>query len=510
MTTQRRVDSNALLKNIFILLRRDNHTMTMIEFMKKKRAKVLLLGILILFIGGFMRYAYSTKQALSEKYRNGTSMIDSGKYQDGINILAELGDYKDCLEYIEKAKKHIAYENAIFLFDAEQYEQAIDAFSALNDFEDSKKYLEDATKALEEAQQLTIQQEEKATQYRQALEEYENGNYIQALKSFKALGDYEDSSQLSEQCKLFLKRIMRSNTLSAGIRYSAAVKQDGTVYFSGQGYSGTSYIAEWDDIISICAMGHITMGLKLDGTVVTAGTIPNYRIDTSKWEDIIAISAGQQYIVGLNKDGTLTAQGHNGDGQTDIDDWKNIIAIDAGWRHTVGLDRNGYIHITGYNSENQEKTINSKRTSGTRVVAISAGGGSRVTPGKGHTVALQDDYTVIAAGDNSRGQCNVDSWTDIIAISAGDFHTVGLKRDGTVVTTQRDEDIREEISNWRNIIAIAAGDGFTLGLQNDGTVLGVGYHTDGQRETGDWENLMSYVSTWNLIFSEDSYKLIYD
>ena len=46
--------------------------------------------------------------------------------------------------------------------------------------------------------------------------------------------------------------------------------------------------------------------------------------------------------------------------------------------------------------------------------------------------------TVIAAGENGMGQCNVGGWTDIVAVSAGRFHTVGMRSDGTIVVTGSD------------------------------------------------------------------------
>ena len=47
---------------------------------------------------------------------------------------------------------------------------------------------------------------------------------------------------------------------------------------------------------------------------------------------------------------------------------------------------------------------------------------------------------MVAVGDDDNGQCDVDAWTDIVAVSAGGAligsHTVGLKSDGTVVATK--------------------------------------------------------------------------
>ena len=58
-----------------------------------------------------------------------------------------------------------------------------------------------------------------------------------------------------------------------------------------------------------------------------------------------------------------------------------------------------------------------------------------VSAGDVLTIGLKADGTVVAAGNNDYGQCNVDSWKDIVAVAAGNVHTIGLKADGTVVAT---------------------------------------------------------------------------
>ena len=42
-----------------------------------------------------------------------------------------------------------------------------------------------------------------------------------------------------------------------------------------------------------------------------------------------------------------------------------------------------------------------------------------VDAGRSHTVGLKADGTVVAAGDNGDGQCNVGDWTHIIQVAAG-------------------------------------------------------------------------------------------
>ena len=56
-----------------------------------------------------------------------------------------------------------------------------------------------------------------------------------------------------------------------------------------------------------------------------------------------------------------------------------------------------------------------------------------VAAGNGHTVGLKADGTVVAAGDNYYGQCEVSAWTDIVQVAAYAMRTLGLKADGTVV-----------------------------------------------------------------------------
>jgi alpha-tubulin suppressor-like RCC1 family protein len=65
-----------------------------------------------------------------------------------------------------------------------------------------------------------------------------------------------------------------------------------------------------------------------------------------------------------------------------------------------------------------------------------------------HTIGLKSDGTVVSAGNDSSGQCDVDGWMDIIKVAAGYDHTVGLKSDGTVVAVGNNEYGQCDISNW--------------------------------------------------------------
>ena len=107
-----------------------------------------------------------------------------------------------------------------------------------------------------------------------------------------------------------------------------------------------------------------------------------------------------------------------------------------------------------------------------------------IAAGNKHIVALREDGTVSATGDNQYGQCNVSDWKDVIAISAWGYKTAGLKGDGTVLTTAPNK----ELEKWTNMIAVSQGDIHTAGLKADGTV--VYSPTDyGAFSVSDWKNI---------------------
>lgn len=54
----------------------------------------------------------------------------------------------------------------------------------------------------------------------------------------------------------------------------------------------------------------------------------------------------------------------------------------------------------------------------------------KVSCGKAHLVGLRSDGTVLAAGDNTDGQCDVSAWRDVADIAAFDNMTVGLSASG--------------------------------------------------------------------------------
>lgn len=116
-----------------------------------------------------------------------------------------------------------------------------------------------------------------------------------------------------------------------------------------------------------------------------------------------------------------------------------------------------------------------------------------------HSVAVREDGTVLAAGDNFYGQCNVSGWTDIVAVAAGAFHTVGLKNDGTVVAAGDNRYGQCETQEIRDAVEIEAHGFDTIVRKGDGAVICIGEH-----------NYSSLISGWTDIsdLSAGGYALV--
>lgn len=131
-------------------------------------------------------------------------------------------------------------------------------------------------------------------------------------------------------------------------------------------------------------------------------------------------------------------------------------ALAAGWDHAVALKADGTVLAAGEDTYGQCQTA-----AWTNIVFV--GAGAR------HTVGLKADGTVVAAGDNTRGQCDVSAWTGITAIAVGDWDTYGLKADGGIVHCGFSED--EKILSWNGIRSVAAGGNAFGAVRAGGTVL---------------------------------------
>ena len=151
--------------------------------------------------------------------------------------------------------------------------------------------------------------------------------------------------------------------------------------------------------------------------------------------------------------------------------------VSAGKSHTVCLKGDGTVLSAGDNGKGQ---CNIEKWSDM----------SRISAGGEHTVAIDRNKAVYATGDNSNGQCDVSLWKDIVDISAGERHTVGVENIGRVVATGDNAYGQCDIDGWSGIIAVSAGSKHTVGLKLDGTVVAVGDNQHGECNVESWDNII--------------------
>ncbi|MCI7795191.1 MAG: protein kinase [Lachnospiraceae bacterium] len=120
-----------------------------------------------------------------------------------------------------------------------------------------------------------------------------------------------------------------------------------------------------------------------------------------------------------------------------------------------------------------------------------------IAGGSEHVVVRKPDGTVEAFGGNEYGQLNVQDWTHIAAVEAGEGFSAGLREDGKVFIAGS-LDSSDEVEAWENIVAIAADGQILVGLKDDGTLVS----SDLYGKTGDyyeWTDIRSVAcSNWAL------------
>lgn len=215
--------------------------------------------------------------------------------------------------------------------------------------------------------------------------------------------------------------------VAAGDWFAVGIKTDGTCIVSGR---DAPNLANWKNMVSICASCDNVMGLQSDGKVRCTN------LSVGRWTDIRQIDYFTGYIindglelyshgVGLKADGTVVAAGLDRYNECAVETWTGIIDIAAGGRHTVGLKADG---------------------------------------------------TVIATGNNEFGQCNTESWKNIVDVTAANNTTYGLSADGIIYVTGQGENV-PQTGKWADVVSIIAGyecgsaEDYIVGILSNGKLV---------------------------------------
>ncbi|MBR6807851.1 MAG: TIR domain-containing protein [Clostridia bacterium] len=220
---------------------------------------------------------------------------------------------------------------------------------------------------------------------------------------------------------------------------------------------------------------------KLDGYKDSADKIDecNISIIDGKYKNAVSLMEAGKYAEAIELFSTLSDYKDSKKYLTElIEPFIKNNSISVGDSHTIGLKADGSVIAVGANGSDQCNV-----DGWSDIVAISAGGY--------HTVGLKADGSVVSVGNNGSDQCDVDNWSGIVAISAGGYHTVGLKADGSVVSVGSNGSNRCDVDDWSDIVAISAGGSHTVGLKADGSVITTGANGYDQCNVDDWTDIVA-------------------
>jgi alpha-tubulin suppressor-like RCC1 family protein len=191
----------------------------------------------------------------------------------------------------------------------------------------------------------------------------------------------------------------------------------------------------------------------------------------------------------------------------------DAVKVAGGTYHEIALLADGSVVGCG-NDQNGELGDGHLATGGPLVrttpvpVTGLSSGVVDVAAGQSHSLALLDDGTVRAWGDNYRGQLGtgtpdqaptpavVVGATDVVAVAAGSYHSLALTSSGTVLswganirgelgdgtTTQRET--AAPVPGLTDVVAIAAGGFLSMAITSDGSLWAWGWNEYGQLGDG--------------------------
>lgn len=115
-------------------------------------------------------------------YANAKELADEGNYSEALSVLKKLDTTKDVLELINLCENFLKYEEALNYAESKKYREAIEILEELGDFKDSISIL--ANYYLE-------------ADYLEAEDYAERGDYKNAILLFEGLEDYKDAKERS-------------------------------------------------------------------------------------------------------------------------------------------------------------------------------------------------------------------------------------------------------------------------------------------------------------------------
>lgn len=200
------------------------------------------------------------KAKKEEIYQKAVALEEAEDYEQAISIYEGLGDYKDCAErimacneknekktkYQTAAQKEETYQKAIALEEAGEYNQAILIYEKLGDYKD----------CMERIEKVKIE-----LRYQEAVKEEEEENYSGAFQIYEELGEYKDSIARASFC------VKKYQALNRVIEYTSKYDNicDEAIYtYDEQGFPQSLKKEDSQEIYTLDSDGFILAG-KYEG-----------------------------------------------------------------------------------------------------------------------------------------------------------------------------------------------------------------------------------------------------
>ena len=177
-----------------------------------------------------------------------------------------------------------------------------------------------------------------------------------------------------------------------------------------------------------------------------------YTITTS---DIDKLASSQTSIVYIDELGAVKGSGDNSNGQLSNLPSSKAIKVQEGFDFTVVLYNDGTISAIGLNQsdlKNLEKWTNIQD----------------VAAGDNHVVAVDNKGKIYCTGDNSFGQCDVQNFDKVGKVFAAPNATIAIGVDGTIYYTGKFVGT-SAIRKLNNIITIDSNESNLIFVKDDGT-----------------------------------------
>jgi len=292
----------------------------------------------------------------------------------------------------EEAKRKSDYKSAVGAMDAAhteyEYLEAAKAFEKLPGYEQADANAEKCRELAEAARKDGILANGIALQGKGTIEDIES-----AVKEYESISSWKDADERIHACKeqlhkLYVKR--ENNKAAAAKRGKRNAK-----------------------IFGICA------ALAIVGITIHA-IITKIVIPSNNYNNAVALRDAGDY------EGAVA-------GFSNLGDYKDSAAQLQETYYCEGISlESGAKYAEAFQAFNAVDGYKDAREKACSLWDYIADRDS-IACGDKFTVAIRNDGTVVATGDNSQGQCDVSGWTDIIDIACSGYYTVGLRSDGTVV-----------------------------------------------------------------------------